>query len=192
MALPLAHATGGYLVYEALRPIGPHRPALLILAVALANAPDLDFVPGLLAGRPGAWHRGATHSIVAALGVAAVAWMAVRRRCSAPARIAALAGVAWASHLVIDFLTADAEVPPGVPFLWPLSARTWLASHTLLEEVPLDRSGSLGFLRGLFTPAAARVWFLEALGLLAAVTGLQALRLARRRIVVTAGPASRP
>ena len=50
MALCLAHATAGYLVYEALRPSGPHRPALLAGAVLMANAPDLDFLPGILIG----------------------------------------------------------------------------------------------------------------------------------------------
>ena len=50
MALCLAHATAGYLAYEALRPAGPHRPGLLAGAVLLANAPDLDFVPGLVVG----------------------------------------------------------------------------------------------------------------------------------------------
>ena len=46
MALCLAHATAGYLAYEALRPAGPHRLDLLAGAVLLANAPDLDFLPG--------------------------------------------------------------------------------------------------------------------------------------------------
>ena len=59
MALCCAHTAAGYLAYEAVRPAGPHQRRLLAAAVALANAPDLDFVPGLVLGHPGMFHRGA-------------------------------------------------------------------------------------------------------------------------------------
>ena len=75
MALCLAHATAGYLAYEALRPSGPHRPALLAGAVLMANAPDLDFLPGILVGAPAAYHRGVTHTAGALVVVSVAAWV---------------------------------------------------------------------------------------------------------------------
>src|SRR2546428_7618890 len=71
MALALAHTTAGYLGYEAIRPPGPHRPVLLLAAVALANGPDLDFLPGLVIGHAGAYHRGMTHTLAAVLAAGA-------------------------------------------------------------------------------------------------------------------------
>src|SRR5262249_60229677 len=78
MALCLAHATAGYLAYEALRPTGPHRPALLAGALVMANAPDLDFLPGLLTGAPMAYHRGVTHTLGALVVVSVAAWAVAR------------------------------------------------------------------------------------------------------------------
>src|SRR4029450_4324861 len=75
MALCLAHAPAGYLPYEALRPAGPHRPWLLAGAVLFANAPDLDFLPGLAVGDPDAFHRGVTHTLGAAVVGAAAVWL---------------------------------------------------------------------------------------------------------------------
>ena len=69
MALAFAHTTAGYLGYQLVRPPGPHRPALLLAAVALANGADLDFLPGLVIGRAGAYHRGVTHALAAVVVV---------------------------------------------------------------------------------------------------------------------------
>ena len=79
MALCLAHAAAGYLAYEALRPAGRQRAGLLATAVLFANAPDLDFLHGLAVGDPTVFHRGATHTVVAAALVTAVV-LAVARR----------------------------------------------------------------------------------------------------------------
>src|SRR2546422_11096315 len=77
MALALAHTTAGCLGYEAIRPPGPHRPVLLLAALALANGPDLDFLPGLVMGHAGAYHRGMTHTLAAVLAVGAAVALVV-------------------------------------------------------------------------------------------------------------------
>ena len=76
MALTFAHTTAGYLGYEVVRSPGPHRPALLLAAVALANGPDLDFLPGLVMGHAGAYHRGVTHTLAAVGAVGAAVALA--------------------------------------------------------------------------------------------------------------------
>ena len=45
---------------------------VVLLFVLFANAPDLDFVPGILLGDPGAYHHGISHSLGFALMVAVV------------------------------------------------------------------------------------------------------------------------
>jgi LexA-binding, inner membrane-associated putative hydrolase len=71
MATPVGHSLAGYAIYRFLVPGEDHRPALLLVAVGMANAPDLDFVPGILAGAPATYHQGGSHSLAfaAAAGV---------------------------------------------------------------------------------------------------------------------------
>src|SRR5579883_2594427 len=118
MALPVGHAAAGYLAYEAVRPAGRHRAGWLATALLLANAPDLDYLPGLLVGHPDAWHRGVTHSLAAALAVAAgVTALAAARRL--PGRLALGAALAWASR----FSRRGAPGPSSRPIR--CSARSW-------------------------------------------------------------------
>jgi membrane-bound metal-dependent hydrolase YbcI (DUF457 family) len=189
MALCLAHATGGYLVYEAARPSGPHRPGLLAAAVVLGNAPDFDFLPGVLIGHPGAFHRGVTHTLAAVLVVAALTWLVawLRGNTTLAHRAAAFTGAAYGSHLLLDFLTVDVVPPHGARFLWPLSSAYYLSPMTLLHEIIIDPSGRAAFFGSIFTVHTARVWLSE-LGLLvcvvAAIHGARALH-----ALVTAPPA---
>lgn len=180
MALCLAHATGGYLVYEAARPSGPHRPLLLAAAVVLGNAPDFDFLPGVLIGHPGVFHRGVTHTLAAVVAVTVVTWAVawLRGRTALARRAAAFAGAAYGSHLLLDFLTVDVVPPAGARFLWPLSQAYYLSPVTLLHEIIIDPSGRTAFFASIFTAHTAGVWLSE-LGLLlcvvAAVHGARAL-----------------
>jgi membrane-bound metal-dependent hydrolase YbcI (DUF457 family) len=186
MALCLAHATAGYLAYEALRPAGPHRPWLLAGALVLANAPDLDFLPGLALGDPGAYHRGVTHTLGAALVVAAAIGLAARwRGALRPWWWAAFAGVAYASHLLVDWVTVDVVPPPGIQLLWPFTDRWLHAPFDLLGEIVIDRSGRLAFVRSLFTPVALLAWAREVAVALAVVAAVHA---ARAAVVALAEP----
>src|SRR4030095_12146812 len=126
MVLCLAHATAGDLAYEALRPAGPHRPWLLAGAVLFANAPDLDFLPGLAVGDPDAFHRGVTHTLGAAVVVAAAVWLLAPWRGAARPRWGeAVGALAYRRHTLVDWMTVDALRPTGIQLLWPLTDR-WL------------------------------------------------------------------
>lgn len=172
MALCLAHATAGYLAYEALRPAGPHRPWLLAGAVFLANAPDLDFLPGLAVGDPDAYHRGVTHTLGAAVAMAAMVGLLARwRRVPRPWWWAAFAAVAYGSHLLVDWMTVDAVPPHGIQLLWPFSARWLHAPWNLLGEIIIDRSGRVAFVHSLLTPTALLAWARE-VALVVAVVAL--------------------
>jgi membrane-bound metal-dependent hydrolase YbcI (DUF457 family) len=177
MALCLAHAAAGYLVYEIARPAGSHRPALLTAAVALAIAPDLDFLPGLLVGQPGAYHRGVTHTLGAAVLAAVVALVTARRfGLGRPWAVAVWVWAAWISHLVLDAVTADVKPPHGGRFLWPLSEEYLCAPVTILPEIVIDGSGNAAFLASLVEPHTWAAWTADVAVLVAAIVSVALVR----------------
>jgi inner membrane protein len=111
-----------------------------VFCVVAANAPDLDFLPGLLSGDMNRFHQSASHSLVAALifgAAAALVALAFRR---SPVRIG-LAGVAlYASHLLLDLFIEDKRAPFGIPLLWPFAsehfAAPWPIFHGVRHGVP--------------------------------------------------------
>jgi len=180
MALSFAHAAAGYLVYEVARPSGPHRPGLLASAVVLANAADVDFVPGLLAGDPDLYHRGFTHTLGATVLVAVVAAVAARvwRWRWRPSRVAMFVGAAYGTHLLLDYVTSDVVPPHGARFLWPLSDAYYLAARPLLGEIVIDPAGRSAFFRSLLTPNALAHWGADVGMLVGLVVLVHALRAA--------------
>jgi hypothetical protein len=93
------------------------RAAALVLA---GTAADLDLLLKLLDGRN--HHQQESHSIGCAL-LAALAF-GLGARALGRARAAALglaAGLAWLSHVLLDFLNRDTHPPIGVMALWPLA-----------------------------------------------------------------------
>lgn len=164
MALPLTHGAVGYAVYEALRPVDAHRPWLAVAAVVLANAPDADFLPGIVLGEPGEFHRGITHTVGGVGLVALLVWWAVGWWGAGGAervKVAGFAAAAWMSHLVVDYFAADKVPPHGAQFLWPFSDQYYLAPHTVIPEIIIDRTSRGAFFGSLFAPPTWPVWTFE-------------------------------
>jgi membrane-bound metal-dependent hydrolase YbcI (DUF457 family) len=179
MALCCAHTAAGYLAYEMVRPAGVERPKLLAAAVLLANAADLDFVPGVLLGHPAVYHRGMTHTVLAAVVVAALVALVVRvagRRDASWVGAGMWAGTAYGSHLLLDFFTTDAVPPAGARFLWPFSDAYYLAPLTPLPEIIIDPTGRAAFLRSIVAPHTAAIWASQVSLLVVTVVGVRALR----------------
>jgi membrane-bound metal-dependent hydrolase YbcI (DUF457 family) len=98
---------------------------VLAACMCLAIAPDLDFVY-----RPA--HRMMTHSVTAVLFVAVVAWLSARRTYPDRAlRLSLVCGLAYGSHLLLDWLGNDTKAPAGVQLAWPFHG-TWYISHRRL------------------------------------------------------------
>lgn len=131
MATPVGHMLAG-----ASASVGAHAggtsPWRLGVGALLGAAADLDFVPGLLLGDPARFHHGPSHSLGFALLVGAVAWVVASRN---RWRWALAAGGAYASHLLLDFLTFDPSSPVGIPLLWPLSEAYLISPLTPLPRV---------------------------------------------------------
>jgi len=105
--------------------------------VLLANLPDFDFIPGILAGDPGRYHHGISHSLGFALVTAVAVYLLLAAGGRARWQVAAMAFLAYGSHLLLDWLTWD---PPGrngqgIPLLWPFSETYYLAPQTLFLRV---------------------------------------------------------
>jgi inner membrane protein len=120
----MGHAVAGVAVHalfhrctpQRLRSAGPR----LLTVVAAATAPDLDLLARFVDGRN--HHQDESHSLGAAAVCAAVVLVAALwRRVPAPGLLAAAAGLAWSSHVLLDWLAVDTTPPIGIMALWPLS-----------------------------------------------------------------------
>lgn len=124
MPSPIAHSLAALAIAHAAhsRQWISNRSLGIALVVLAANAADLDFLPGLLLhGRPDWFHHGPTHSLFAA-AVVALASAAVALVIGASAlRVGALAGIAFLSHVVLDFMTVTVTDSSDLPLLWPWS-----------------------------------------------------------------------
>ena len=82
---------------------------------ALGVAPDLDLLFGM--------HSGPTHGIGAAVLAASLAWLPLDLvgTSSERARLALACALAYASHILLDWLGTDSSPPLGIMALWPFS-----------------------------------------------------------------------
>lgn len=201
MALPIAHATAGYLVHRAGRGVlAEDRSSLAgwrraVVFMIIGNLPDTDFLMGFVIGQPGLLHRGVSHTVVAAVVFAVLAGAFVHwrwRERFAPAAL--LFGAAYLSHLTLDFFTIDTRPPSGAQFLWPFSSAYFMSPVTFFTEIHIDGMTRLGFLRTVLAWPAVTVLAREAmiatvvLGAWFAVETWQARLTALRRPLLVVEP----
>src|ERR1700704_2361231 len=92
---------------------------LTLTCALLAAAPDLD----LFFGR---FHRTMTHSFLSVAIVALVAGIVAARVPLPPramTRVIVMCAGAWATHLLLDWLSADQSTPRGIQLFWPFDGR---------------------------------------------------------------------
>ncbi len=109
MPSPIGHVLGGALAGGAVVRSGlPWWRSAALLGL-LGIAADLDFLVGL--------HSQHSHSV----GAAVLAGLAVYLVSGGRLRWALAAGLAYGSHILLDWLGDDTTPPIGVMALWPLS-----------------------------------------------------------------------
>ena len=144
MASPFGHALAGWAIGRWASPERAGSAWLVPACALLAVAPDLDFVPGWIAGQPALYHQGISHSFfVGALAAGATALLIARGRADALHCFGWLFA-AYASHLAIDWLAGDTRPPIGMPLLWPLSDATFLSPVPLLPGISHSPAGAEG------------------------------------------------
>ena len=153
MPMPVSHSLFGAGLVAAVLPRAarPRYWVPLVLGAVLANAADLDFLL-VFAFRSRAWHRGFTHSLAFALVVFLCFLLALGRR---RAREAVAYGLAYASHVLLDFATT--RETRGLELLWPFSAdrfglRWWGLSELPSRLPPAEVLKSLCLEFALFAP----------------------------------------
>lgn len=157
MPLPVAHGLVGASIIAATHPHLTKRYYLPMLAgIFLANAADFDFLLVFIF-QSKAWHRGFTHSVIFALIVCLLIWLALGQR---RIKETIAYGLAFASHGLLDFLTA--KEGGGIELLWPFSSTRLVLGAIGLSERP-SQLPVLGIVKALavelliFTPLLALI-----------------------------------
>jgi inner membrane protein len=124
MPSPLGHSLMGYIIFRATtRSIVSHHWKLIILCVFAANAPDLDFLPGLFVDDLSRYHHGPSHSVIFAVFFGILAGTLFSRRIYA----FVMGFCLYLSHVLLDYLVQDPSPPLGVPLFWPFNAQYYMA-----------------------------------------------------------------
>jgi inner membrane protein len=164
MATPFGHSLAGFAVYTFAPSVNRNRLNLVLLCIIMANAPDLDFLPGIIAGRPALYHQGITHSIGFALLISLGAAAVYRLWGQSFPLIFFSAFVAYLSHLAIDFFGPDGRLPYGEPLFWPISDRYFISPipvFSWLHHVALTYGSTQEWLRGILSVHNIRAIVLE-------------------------------
>jgi membrane-bound metal-dependent hydrolase YbcI (DUF457 family) len=134
---PIGHALAGAAVAWSFRGTSSTGWKLPVACAACAALPDIDllYMPT---------HRTATHSVPVALvltilAVGVTGWVKpIRDWCrrwfgveSGTVIVGLACGLAWSSHILLDWLGADANPPYGVQAFWPFSDRWFFSSLDL-------------------------------------------------------------
>jgi len=166
------------------RKVGPtyiRRHALTFTCVALAVLPDIDllFMP---------IHRRMTHSIGAVLVVLIVAtavtgWV-TRHFGARTLAIGVVCAAACASHMLMDWLSLDAQLPYGIQALWPFNDQWYIAPRAIFpgteRREPLSAWSQTANARAL-------IWEVGIMGPIAATAGAMRRYRSRGRTSVRDG-----
>ncbi|MFQ5825238.1 MAG: metal-dependent hydrolase [bacterium] len=152
MPTTIGHSLAGVFLNET-RLFTPAKSKVIcvFISLMLANLADLDFIPGILLGNPNRFHHGITHSFGAALLVGFLFATYFYFRQNQFGAAFGFATLVYTSHVVLDYLTLDTSNPVGVPVLWPISSKYFVASIAIFSDVHKD-SSTATFLQSIFVP----------------------------------------
>ena len=162
---PFGHSIPGYIfaAYES-KTLKVHNAKKILFYMFLANAPDLDFLPGVLMGMPNLFHHGISHSLGAGVLFSLIVSFLIGRKENLYKRLFTICFSLYCSHLFLDYLSMDGRPPIGIPLFWPLSNEYLIFPYPILPPIShsgLDRAAIGQFLDGLFSIHNLWVVFLE-------------------------------
>ena len=180
MAFPPAHMLIGAGFAELARAgmtNPPPRRFTWAVAAVLAASPDGDIILGILLGQGGNYHGTFTHSLTAAAVVALLGYAFGGRRW------AAIAGIAYTSHLLLDLL--DESGPTNLMLGWPFTGARPYSLGKVFPKVPLDGEGLMDTALLLLRPRPLGILLVQtlmaAVVFRAQVLAPQAIRRSRAR-----------
>ena len=106
----------------------------LLAAALLANLPDIDYIPGILAGELNLYHHGVTHTLGWIALVSLLIWIPWRAKGGGGHELTLLF-ILLCSHLALDWATADGKAPYGIMICWPFSDEYFIARIPLLPHL---------------------------------------------------------
>jgi len=154
MSSPIGHSLAGLIISSwREKSFKPGNFRILALYVFIANAPDLDFIPGTIMGKPNLYHHGISHSIGAAIFFGLVLAILINRISGKRFwREFIFMFSLYASHLFLDLISYDGRPPFGIPLFWPFSERYFMIP--ILPPVKhsrLDHASIAQFLTDVFS-----------------------------------------
>ena len=107
---------------------------LTVACALLAASPDLDLLFHT--------HRGPSHSLGAAIIVGVAAGLIVRStrvaRSPQAIRIGLICGLAYSTHILLDWLAIDTWPPYGLQALWPFSSEWYISGLNWFRQTERD------------------------------------------------------
>lgn len=139
MASPIGHTLTGLAIGRLAQPKDFRETFRWLLFAAFAsNAPDLDFIAGIVGGGGiNSVHRGPSHSIVAAIVFSAFMAAILGRWWQHRQRIFWTSLALYGSHLFLDMCTHS-----GIPLLWPLSTELYSLPVAILVGIDHGTPGA--------------------------------------------------
>lgn len=136
MASPVAHSLAGAIIHFATRRGGDGNYQDFWWLILAANLADFDLIPSLLMGEHGLFHRTFSHSIPAAVMFALLVYTGFRwSRHEHAVRLSLLMFAAYASQLLVDWLSFDPGPVAGIPLLYPFSGEHYMANPTVFLNI---------------------------------------------------------
>lgn len=166
MSSPFGHSLAGYIItaYES-KTLRVQNVKTLMFYLFVANAPDLDFVPGIIMGKPNLFHHGISHSLGAAVLCSCLIAAVLKYKGSKNLKKGFLLCFSlYCSHLFLDYISIDGRPPFGIPLFWPLSHDYFILPNPILPPImhsELDHATIGQFLDGVFSFHNLYVAFLE-------------------------------
>jgi len=117
LRMPFGHSLAGYIVsaYKS-KTFRLNNVKILALYVFIANAPDLDFIPGILIGKPNWFHHGISHGLGAGLIFSFLLVLGLKcTRVKSQKNNFVLYFSLYCSHLFLDYMSIDGRPPVGIP-----------------------------------------------------------------------------
>jgi inner membrane protein len=151
MPSPIGHALSGIAFRQARPGVFFAKPwHEVVFFLFLANLPDLDFLPGILAGFPNTYHHGIVHSLGFAVAAAAAGgWLFHHFWKRSFRQVTVIIFLMYVTHLLLDYFAGDTKPPYGMPLFWPFSNEYFLAPRPLFLNI-VRSSRSNDFFSSLF------------------------------------------
>jgi len=122
MPSPVGHSLIGLIIFHLFKKVNVKWSfSIFFLIIFLSNLPDLDFIPGIIAGEPNRYHHGISHSFGFLFILSGILFFLVKLWDRAKSKMITGWFILLSSiHVILDFFADDTSSPFGEPMFWPI------------------------------------------------------------------------